>query len=174
MVSPASIKVLLALLAEGSSGETSSEILHALQLETATGAGQPDLAALRKLQTVLRVQRRSARYFPSERLNDGDYLTRVLLFLQGKSSTINLESRSKIYVAEDVSVRKDYETVVRSFYNADIQGLDFSDPERASTAVNEWVNNVTRGLIPTLVEKGETLYLFPPHSSRKCLLNPLH
>lgn len=53
VVSPASIKSLLAMLVEGSTGKTSTEILHALQLKTMDE--EESIRLLRDLQSVLKV-----------------------------------------------------------------------------------------------------------------------
>lgn len=53
-----------------------------------------------------------------------------------------------------MNVKEEYDTIMKNVYNTSIETLDFSNPEQASNVINSWVNNVTHGLIPTLVKQG--------------------
>lgn len=53
VVSPASIKALLALLVEGAEGDTGDEILQTLQIKQV--GKQANIHLLRKLQSIIRV-----------------------------------------------------------------------------------------------------------------------
>lgn len=69
-----------------------------------------------------------------------------------------MESENRIYKENDVSMAKKYKDIVKNVYRADIETLNFSNPDEASNAINMWVNNVTHGLIPTLVDRGEKFF----------------
>lgn len=122
IVSPASVKTLLALLVEGSSGSTTDEILQALQLQTMDK--QESMSLLRKSYSLLKNNR----------------------------SVVTLESGNKIYRAYGLNIRKDYESIVKNAYDVDIESLDFSNSKLAAATMNEWVDDVSHGLIPNLVD----------------------
>lgn len=48
----------------------------------------------------------------------------------------------------------DFKDVASKSFNAEITDTRFNNPVTASTKINDWVNRVTRGKIPSLVEPG--------------------
>jgi len=54
-----------------------------------------------------------------------------------------------------VTLKEEYETIVNKSYNAEIDTLNFSEPVQASNRINHWVENVTHGLITSVVEPGK-------------------
>jgi serpin peptidase inhibitor clade A protein 3 len=92
------------------------------------------------------------------RLFDDKQKTSTLLQMQQKalkstSSVIALNSQNKIYVAQSESLLPSYQKRIRDLYYSDVESLNFGNSDTAVKIVNDWVNNVTEGLIPTLVTK---------------------
>lgn len=54
-----------------------------------------------------------------------------------------------------MTIKRDYEITVKSAYDVDIEPLDFSNSKGAAETMNKWVNDVSHGLIPDLVDAGE-------------------
>lgn len=50
---------------------------------------------------------------------------------------------------------KQYESVVRRLYLAELNKLNFNDPKSSADTVNAWVDKKTHGLIPTIIDEGE-------------------
>ena len=61
---------------------------------------------------------------------------------------------NKIFVANDFSVKKDYQTILRGFYLSSADTFDVKQPAEAESQVNEYVNEKTEGLIHELLAPG--------------------
>lgn len=122
-----------------------------LQLSPAEKEREKSLSLLRKLQSLIRVCLED--FISRFKYHETPPYCFPNLFQDSRSS-VTLESQNKIYKTSDVILRKEYETTIKSTYNTEVESLDFSKPDQASNAINEWVKSATHGLIPTIVEKG--------------------
>lgn len=74
---------------------------------------------------------------------------------QSANSLVTIESKNKVYVAEEENLSQRYKDTVIGQYDAEIEQVNFGTPDVAANNINNWVNTVTKGLIPTLVTKGK-------------------
>ena len=68
-----------------------------------------------------------------------------------------------LFVQNGVAVSAPYERALREFYRSRVTHVDFRDAGRAVEAVNDWVDDVTGGQIPALLDA-------PPAAEAKLLL----
>ena len=68
-----------------------------------------------------------------------------------------------LFVQNGVAVSAPYERALREFYRSRVTHVDFRDAGRAVEAVNDWVDDVTGGQIPALLDA-------PPAADAKLLL----
>lgn len=61
---------------------------------------------------------------------------------------------------------KQYESVVRRLYLAELNKLNFNDPKSSADTVNAWVDKKTHGLIPTIIDEGEQRFQYLNNESR--------
>ncbi|XP_041983195.1 uncharacterized protein LOC121736174 [Aricia agestis] len=121
MLSPASIKSLLAMVLEGSGGATANEIRSALRL--------------------------------SPNKNDfREQLYHYLNALNVNTSGVLLHNANAVFISNKLTLRKEYELMLRKVYYADVGKVDFTDPIPTSDFINKWVKNHTSGLIDNIVE----------------------
>ena len=76
-----------------------------------------------------------------------------------------VRAANALFVQEGVAVSAPYERALREFYGAEVETLDFrnADPEQTMGVVNDWVNDVTEGQIPALMDA-------PPAKDAKLVL----
>jgi len=152
MISPLSISMALALALNGAKGETYDKMIETLEL-----SGM-DL----------------------EEINEAfQSLTELLMT---KDPKVTMQVANSIWHREELPVKEDFLDRVESYYGAQIEGLDFSDPA-AADRINSWVNESTEGLIPEIVDeipdhivmflinalyfKGDWLTQFDPDDTRR-------
>ena len=82
--------------------------------------------------------------------------------LQNERSNIALESQNKIYRANDVNVDQTYKNTIKNIYDTDIELANFSNRDQAADVINQWVRTMTRGLIPSIVERGDEVVFMKP------------
>ena len=68
-----------------------------------------------------------------------------------------------LFVQNGVAVSAPYERAIREFYHSRVTHMDFRDAGRAVESVNDWVDDVTGGQIPALLDA-------PPAADAKLLL----
>ncbi|ALC44584.1 maker740 [Drosophila busckii] len=68
---------------------------------------------------------------------------------------VELNIASRLFVAKNVTVLKDYQENIKRLFNSTVEFVDFKDSAKASTIINSWVANQTRDKIPKLIEKTE-------------------
>lgn len=73
---------------------------------------------------------------------------------QEKGAHIALEYQNKIFLAHTEKLNSRYQSTIKNQYYSEVQQVNFMQPETV-TLINNWVNNSTHGLIPTLVAPGE-------------------
>ena len=65
-----------------------------------------------------------------------------------------LEVANRLFPNTGFSPRQEFLNTAATQYGAAIQPIDTSDGAAAAEAVNRWVSERTRGLIPTIVDAG--------------------
>lgn len=76
----------------------------------------------------------------------------MMIFLfQREQPGVKFENANHIFVSNQVTPNRQYEQILKTFYNSGVGRLNFNDPYDASNQINDWVYNVTRGLIPSLI-----------------------
>lgn len=136
MISPLSISTALAMTLNGAKGETSEGIREALRLQ---GMSQ-------------------------EEINDAfQSLIKLLLSADPK---VKIKIANSIWYREGTPVEEDFIGKIKEKYEAEISGIDFSDPATVNV-INNWVEQNTEGLIDTIIEE-------IPHDMIMYLINALY
>lgn len=122
-LSPLSLQLALSMLMNGAEGDTFSEIRSALGL---SGASLQDINAMSS--SLLRHLSASA---------------------DGKSAQVKCSDL--IVVNDRIGIRDAFCKSAADNYYAPVASLDFSDPKRVLSLVNDWSGRNTEGLIPELM-----------------------
>ncbi|KAK6636974.1 hypothetical protein RUM43_010640 [Polyplax serrata] len=130
LISPISIKILLNMLYEGSSGETAKELEKKLQLPS-----DKNLARM-KASAVLRS------------------LQAFSMHLKAADPNYVMEIGTKIFVDHSMTPKNWFQRILFLYYNAYIEKLNFTDYKTAVDRVNYWVESVTHGHIRDLISQG--------------------
>ena len=94
----------------------------------------------------------------SSGLLDEFVITRRFWFtLQVNTPGTKVEAANQIFMSHKITPHSQYETMLKTYYFSNIEKVDFSSSETAAQTINRWVNMLTHGLIPTLVEPGNVL-----------------
>jgi serpin B len=129
LVSPLSIYIALSMLYNGANGATLDSIQYALRLNNA-GA-----AYLNKTCKALLQQ------------------------LPFSDNEVNLSIANSIWYDQSLQPLQSFLNINDSFYNAQVQGLNYSDPSSVNT-VNNWVSSKTNGRITKIIDQlTSNLYL---------------
>ncbi len=124
-ISPYSARVVLAMLCEGSTGETRKSIMDTLRLDE----------------------------YPDYVTNHFERLGRPLGFqLETETERRGLEmlTANSLWCDDGFVPKPEYVNTLKEHYLAEVQTLDFRDPFSAEK-VNRWAHEKTRGRIPTVV-----------------------
>lgn len=121
--SPVSIYTAFAMLYAGAGGETATQIAEVLHYDVAPEQLHPAVAALEAMLTT-----------------------------NGKEGfTLNIAN--SIWSRQSDGFTIDFVDTLSRHYRTAIQWLDFAgNPQGAADAVNQWVNQVTQGKIPSMVD----------------------
>jgi serine protease inhibitor len=119
-ISPMSISYALAMALNGADGATRDAI--ALTMELA-GMSQKDIDASNK---------------------------QLMSFLTTADTTVIFNIANSIWYRSGLPIRDDFVTDNQTYFNAEVQGLDFAAPDAAGT-INAWVKKSTRDKIPQIV-----------------------
>ncbi|KAL1131216.1 hypothetical protein AAG570_010834, partial [Ranatra chinensis] len=122
VISPVSVKLVLATLKEGARGNTSSQLASALGLD--------DDHKSRSLTAL----------FAS-----------IIRSLQMPGDGYDLDVGTQLYVDQNVEPATDYAGRIKYLYNATIEKVDFKRAPETVKKINSWVNSVTKGNIQELI-----------------------
>ncbi|XP_069362086.1 uncharacterized protein [Maniola hyperantus] len=81
-----------------------------------------------------------------------EQLNLYLASLNTNSPGVKLQNSNSVFVSKRLKLRKEFEQIIRNVYFADVCPVDFTDSLAAADTVNKWVNQHTKGLIPSIVE----------------------
>lgn len=73
---------------------------------------------------------------------------------------MTIYSQNKVFLSDDEKLSAQYKNVINSKYSSDVQLVDFAKNVETANKINKWVNEVTKGTIPSLVSKGKLMYMF--------------
>jgi serine protease inhibitor len=122
MISPISVALALAMTCNGAETTTKSAMEKTLRLSGLT----------------------------RDEIN-GTYQTLVDA-LKSLDPKVLLEIANAIYYRKDFDVEKDFVSINRKYYGAEIEGIDFTSPSALET-INGWVNTKTHGKIPEILKE---------------------
>ncbi|MGQ1891677.1 serpin family protein [Thermophagus sp. OGC60D27] len=81
--------------------------------------------------------------------------------LSSSDSQVNIEVANSVWYLESLPAKKSFEDTVETYYDAVFKGVDFSDSEKAKEMINGWVDEKTRGKIPTIIDQiSDQQYMF--------------
>lgn len=124
IISPFSVKLLLAVLAEaaGNNTQTQRELMKTLEViksaDNLRGFYKKMLTSLKK---------------------------------ENPYTTLNLET--KMFTDEFIEPKQRYAAMLATYYGTDIERLNFKDAQASADHINTWCKNVTRGRLQNLVTK---------------------
>ena len=119
-ISPLSISLALAMTYNGANGDTKTEMQNTLRF--------PDLSA--------------------DEING--YFQKLSNILLDLDPTVKLGIANSIWYRQDFTVLPEFVTVNQTYYNAEVQALDFNDPASVTT-INHWVATKTNDKITKVI-----------------------
>ncbi|XP_011505093.1 PREDICTED: LOW QUALITY PROTEIN: uncharacterized protein LOC105367929 [Ceratosolen solmsi marchali] len=99
----------------------------------------------------------AAMNLPALRFPTRDKFSKLLLSLQERNPEYELDIGTSIYMDKSILARQRYASIVKSFYNVDIINTNFSDTPLSAKMINNFVNNVTKGHISSLISNDAVL-----------------
>jgi serpin B len=95
-----------------------------------------------------------------ETLNYADFLPNetnnlnkeITYHLSDNSQGSLFEIANSIWIEKTFSIKEEFIKINKEFYDAEVQSLDFSDPN-ALQRINDWVHSKTREKTPTIIEE---------------------
>jgi len=130
VVSPISLKVLLAMLYEGALGKTASEIEEALDLNFGN-------STLKKRKTTR------------------DRFLSILNSLQTVKDEYDIKIATHVFIDKKATAKDQFQCKVQHYYKSDIKTVDFTDTEATVKDINMWASNATEGHIQDLLSDAD-------------------
>uniref|UniRef100_A0A2A4K156 Serpin domain-containing protein n=1 Tax=Heliothis virescens TaxID=7102 RepID=A0A2A4K156_HELVI len=135
---------LLRYVVEGKSGNVmvspaSIKSTLAMLLEGARGP------TASQIQTALRLS--------PDKYDYREQLSGFMKDLETNTSSVTVQNANAIFISKKLKLQKEYETTVKRLYFSEVNKLDFGDPRAAVNAINGWVSQKTKGLIPDIVDQ---------------------
>lgn len=129
-ISPSSVSLALTMVYNGADGETKDAIVKTLQFENL------DISKINQ---------------ESLGLING---------LTNPDEKVELSIANSAWVKKGFEIKPEFLEVVKNYYKAEANSLDFDSPSAKNT-INDWVSKNTRGKIPTIVDStsGKVLFL---------------
>lgn len=122
ILSPITVWTVLAVISEGSTGNTAKQINTALRITTKGRA-----ATRTGFQNIYE-------------------------WLEVNTTTIEIAKVNAAFVRNDGLLLPDFKDLAETVYKTNIMPLDFNDGEKTAKTINEKISKATRGRIPKLVE----------------------
>jgi serine protease inhibitor len=72
-----------------------------------------------------------------------------------------VEAANQIFLSNNIAPQPQYQSILKKYYYSEIERVDFSSPLYAAQTINTWVNMLTHGKIPSLVDPGMYYNLLP-------------
>ena len=123
MISPMSISLALAMVYNGTNGDTKKQMEEMLHKSGLT----------------------------SDDINQS--YKELVSALSSHDPKVELAISNAIFYRNTFSVKNDFITTNQNYYQAEVSGLDFSKATETLNKVNDWVNTQTKGKIDKIIEK---------------------
>lgn len=65
-----------------------------------------------------------------------------------------MQIANRLFTADDLQLNAEYVDALKNYYLSDYRKVNFQSPEITATTINDWINGITHGLIPQLVDAG--------------------
>lgn len=122
MISPTSVAIALSMLYNGAQGETQQQIAKTLELQGLS------VAELNQANADLQKS------------------------LENADPKVKLAIANSLWGNQKVTFKPDFIERTQTFYNAEVETLDFTNPAVVNT-INSWVERNTEGKIPTILDE---------------------
>jgi serpin B len=140
-LSPYSIESALAMTFAGSDGDTRAEMARALHFPNDDDAIHASFAALQV--SLGEISEKTAKIAEQSKKHSGP------------SEPITLAIANRLFAQSDYDFRSPFIDLVKKFYGAPFETLDFKkNPEAARAHINKWVADQTRDKIRDLIPQG--------------------
>jgi serpin B len=73
--------------------------------------------------------------------------------LHSADPKVEVEVANSVWYKQNLPAKDSFRKSVEHYYNATSRGLDFSDKEGSKNIINDWVNEKTRGKIPSIIDE---------------------
>ncbi len=93
---------------------------------------------------------------------------KVLDSLTQLSKGTIVQIANKLFPAQDLTIKPTFEKAMETFYNSEIQNVDFGNPKESVDIINKFVSDKTKGLIKELFSEDDI-----DASTRYQILRPL-
>ncbi len=120
-IAPLSVSYALGMTLNGANGETYNAMLNTLELN---GLSQSEI---------------------------NQSFKSLMQLLTSIDPKVNFQIANSIWYTNDLTVKDEFVSVNKNYFDALVKGLDFNDPMAAKT-INSWVNENTNGKIQEIVE----------------------
>ena len=88
---------------------------------------------------------------------------KVINFYQNSDKSVKIKVGNKAYAYEGLAIKENYVLTLETFFKSGLQRVDFEKKTETANVINDYVNDVTDGLIDRIVEPGtlttDTRYL---------------
>ncbi|KAJ8686512.1 hypothetical protein QAD02_022306 [Eretmocerus hayati] len=96
-------------------------------------------------------------HLPIGRSATRDKFSSIIKSLQTQRPEYALNIGTRIFMDNSIKPRQRYGAIAKSFYNTDVLSTNFSDTRSSAELVNNFVKNITDGLISKVIENDEQL-----------------
>lgn len=90
--------------------------------------------------------------------NEFNTLSKNMISKYSKTDTLSLNIANSVWINKDKTTQKfskDFKNIVKEFYNGDVETVT---EKNAVSEINSWVNEKTKGKIPTIVENTKNFW----------------
>ncbi len=79
----------------------------------------------------------------------------LIELLTGLDPKVKFQIANSIWYRQECSFEKQFIDLCKTYFNAEVSGLDFSDPEASSRIMNGWVDRNTNGKIEEIIDPND-------------------